>query len=979
MVARTANEESIFCEALEHQSAEAQAAYLQRACGGDDDLRRRVEALLKMRDTHASFLAQPAVFEMLPAQNSLQSAVDVSGTVIGSYRLLERIGEGGFGAVYMAEQREPVQRRVALKIIKAGMDTQQVIVRFEAERQALAMMDHPNIARVLDAGATDARSPLGPGRPYFVMELVKGVPITQYCDDNRLAPRQRLALFMDVCHAVQHAHQKGIIHRDLKPSNVMVSRYDDKPMVKIIDFGIAKAIGGKLTDKTLFTEMRHMIGTPAYMSPEQAGLSDLDIDTRSDIYSLGVLQYELLTGTTPFDAARLRSADFDELRRIIREEEPPRPSTRVSSLGYEPTPSLNGSSESGSPATCSSSAATIARVRQTDPKSLARALTGELDWVVMKCLEKDRTRRYETANALALDVERYLKNEPVLASPPSRVYRFRKFVRRNRATVTATAVLSGSLLAGMAGTTFGLLRAEQRFDEAEEARDLAEKRAEETQQVADFQAAMLTEIDIEAMGRGIKDRFRKQIRAALEPQYLGEVPNRRKRTPEEIEAELAAFDVSAEAAQTADVARQVLDEYVLGRAAKALQTQFADQPLVQARLHDAIGHAYRDLGLYREAEPHLRTALDLRKRELGPEHELVADSVFELAWLLLDKDDYDAAEPIVREGLALERSLHGEETEQLAEFLVMLAAVRTGKGDEDEAERLYRQSLAMRRAVLGDEHPRVADGMASLARFLTTERGDFEAAEPLFHEALAILRKAWGDENSQVAATLLALGEHYAIRGDYAAAEPPLRQSLAMHRKLFGDNHPYVANSAHRLGRLLRVNGDFVAAEPLLREAMAIARKEMGNESPLVHMCLLDLANLLQKKGDYAAAEPVHRELLAFAERTLQPDSPNYWQLPNVRSKLGGALAGQGAALVESDAQAAIAKFTEAEPLLVESGTWLIQNADRVPPHPRPARLREALERVIVLYESWDAVAPNSGKAEQAAQWRARLETLSVP
>ena len=333
------------------------------------------------------------------------------GTIIGPYKLLEQIGEGGFGLVFMAEQQQPVRRKVALKILKPGMDTRQVIARFEAERQALALMDHPNIARVLDAGET------GSGRPHFVMELVKGVPITDYCDQSRLTTRERLALFTHVCHAVQHAHHKGIIHRDLKPSNVMVTLHDGVPVVKVIDFGIAKALGQQLTDKTLFTGFAQMVGTPMYMSPEQAQLSGLDIDTRSDIYSLGVLLYELLAGVTPFDRERLRTVGYDEMRRIIREEDPPSPSTRLSTLGQ--------------------AAVTVSAERQSDPKRLCRLLRGELDWIVMKALEKDRNRRYETANELARDVDRYLKDEPVQACPPSAWYRFRKFTRRHK-TLLAT-------------------------------------------------------------------------------------------------------------------------------------------------------------------------------------------------------------------------------------------------------------------------------------------------------------------------------------------------------------------------------------------------------------------------------------------------------------------------------------------------------------------------------------------------------------
>jgi serine/threonine protein kinase len=424
---------SIFLDALEIASEQDRLAFLDRRCGSDHHLRSEVEALLRHEGQLGDYLERPALDLGATRDLAPRPITEAPGTVIGPYKLLEQIGEGGMGVVFMAEQTRPIRRKAALKIIKPGMDTKQVIARFEAERQALALMDHPNIARVLDAGTTES------GRPYFVMELVRGIPITDYCDQAKLSIDVRLGLFVLVCHAVQHAHQKGIIHRDLKPSNVLITLHDGVPVPKVIDFGIAKATGPQLTEKTLFTGYAQLVGTPLYMSPEQAELSGLDIDTRSDIYSLGVLLYELLTGTTPFDRETFRKAAFDEIRRIIRELEPPKPSTRLSTLGDTLT--------------------TVSGNRGSDPRKLTHSLRGELDWVVMECLEKDRTRRYETANGLARDIQRHLQDEPVEACPPSASYRLRKLARKHRRPLATAAAFAGLLVLASLTSTILAIRA----------------------------------------------------------------------------------------------------------------------------------------------------------------------------------------------------------------------------------------------------------------------------------------------------------------------------------------------------------------------------------------------------------------------------------------------------------------------------------------------------------------------------------------
>ena len=576
-------EEDLFAAALERPAA-ARKQFLEQACGGDAELRRRVEALLRVHEEVGDFLEKPAVADpsgVARAGAPQASLEEAAGTMIGRYKLLQKIGEGGCGIVYMAEQVEPVRRRVALKVIRLGMDTREVIARFEAERQALALMDHPNIARVLDAGATAT------GRPYFVMELVRGIKITDYCDQHNLPTAERLKLFLQVCHAIQHAHQKGVIHRDIKPSNILVSLHDDVPVAKVIDFGIAKAIGHRLTDKTVFTRFEQFIGTPAYMSPEQAGASELDIDTRSDIYALGVLLYELLTGRTPFDPKQLAQAGLEEILRRIREEEPPKPSTRLSTLAQ-------------------AELTTAAQRRQVEPPRLISLLRGDLDWIVMKCLEKNRTRRYETASALAQDIQRHLGNEPIAARPPSKLYRLWKLVRRNKLAFAAGATVATSLVIGLTVATILFFRERT-------ARRQADEQAAIAKAVSDF----------------------------LQNDLLRQADSR----------------VQADARFKADANLTVRE--ALERASQRIGERFTDQPLTELAIRLAIGDALRGVGHEAQAVPHFLRAMELSEVKLGPDHPDTVKRMDDLAAAYIDAGHPERALPLLEKTLKLRKAKLG--------------------------------------------------------------------------------------------------------------------------------------------------------------------------------------------------------------------------------------------------------------------------------------------------------------------------------
>lgn len=710
---------SLFGEALACQSAEEQAAFLDRACGANAELRAKLESLLQAHRESGDFLLGRPASQPLHATCATSEA-ERPGATVGPYKLLEQIGEGGMGAVYMADQQAPVRRRVALKIIKPGMDTRRVIARFEAERQALALMDHPNIARVLDAGETAS------GRPYFVMELVRGVPINEYCDQHSLSISERLKLFDLVCHAVQHAHQKGIIHRDIKPTNVLVTLHDGRPVPKVIDFGIAKATGQQLTEKTLFTEFHQLIGTPLYMSPEQAELSGLDIDTRSDIYSLGVLLYELLTGTTPLERGRLKEAAYDEVRRIIREEDPPKPSTRASSLEHS-QPSL-------------------AALRSTEPRKLCHLLQGDLDWIVMKALEKDRTRRYATAAGLAADIQRHLSDQPVEACPPSAAYRFRKFARRNRVALVTASVVLVALAAGTLVSSWQAIRATQ-------AEALADAR-----------------LRTEATARAEEARQRQVA------------DNERREAEKQREAAEANFQK----------ARQAVDEYFT----LVSESKLLDVPGLQSLRRDLLEAAlrfYRESANQRSSDPNTLASLAvtyLRVAEIYHATDRNDDAVAAMEQAMEVIDRLRRQHPTATEA-------HG----RLAGFWKGLRRIKGGTEMPTDSERALRtlQRLANTWEELSLEHPSIVEFQSDLAAIevhiadLLKSGGQLAAARPFLVKAQEIGNKLVRDNPSvpEYKAGLAAVYHQLAmglITTDRAAeADALLEKSIELREQLVSE------------------------------------------------------------------------------------------------------------------------------------------------------------------------------------------------
>jgi non-specific serine/threonine protein kinase/serine/threonine-protein kinase len=835
---------------------------------------------------------------------------------IGPYRLVRQLGEGGMGVVYYAQQLQPIRREVALKIIKPGMDSKQVIARFESERQALAVLDHPNIARVFDAGTTAA------GLPYFVMEMVDGVPITRYCDSKYLTVRERIELFIPVCRAIQHAHQKGIIHRDIKPSNILVAEPEGRPTPKVIDFGLAKALGQQLSDATIMMNLGTVLGTLDYMSPEQAELTRHDIDTRSDVYSLGAVLYELFTGTTPLDSEHLAKAGYPGALQLIREEAPAPPSTR-----------LRGSTP----------AAEVAARRHSDLGRLPKLLHGEIDWIVLQALNKDRRLRYETVNGLARDLERYLNGEPLEAGPPSTVYRIRKLVQKYRVWLAVAAAFIIMLVAGVVVSTWMAIRA---------SRAEAEARA-----VNDFiQNDLLAQAGASNQSQGgTKPDPHLEVRTALD------------------------------------------------RAAAKIAGKFQRQPLVEASIRQTIGNTYMDLGLYSEAERQFQRALELRQRFLGENGADTLLSLSSVAGVLEREGRLAKAEPLYTKVLEMQRRALGEEHPNTLSTRSSLAATYAGQaiagdwavGNYMRAEEIYTRLIPVQRRVLGEDHPRTLVSMGNLAAIYENQH-KYALAEPLFIKTLEIERRALGDEHPDSLRTMSNLAELYRMQGDNVKAQPLYVRALEGERRVLGDRHRYTIFTMNGLAMLYRTDGDYGGAETLYAQALEGARQGLGEEHPRTLESMTGLAFTYGKERKYTKAEALYARALELRQKVLGREHPmtlstmidlgwvwveqnkntraestfrdvlrsyeksgaDEWNRYYCKSLLGASLAGQK-------------RYAEAEPLLLSGYHGLKQRQAAIEAEDRFV-LAESGERIVTLYRAW-------GKPAQAAEWQSKLQVRESP
>jgi serine/threonine protein kinase/Tfp pilus assembly protein PilF len=946
--------EELFHRAVECEPIE-RAGLLDEAARGDLELRREVDLLLSAYEGAGAHLrdlvhGQPAVAgggSALSVTRATDAAEANRETVIGPYHLLQLIGEGGMGEVWLAEQKQPVRRRVAVKLIKAGMNTREVIARFESERRALALMDHPTIAKVFEAGS------LTQGTPYFAMEYVAGVPITTYCDNHNLGMRERLELIIRVCEGVQHAHQKAIIHRDLKPTNILVTELDGHPAPKIIDFGVAKALGQNLTTDTLFTRVGALIGTPEYMSPEQALSSGEDIDTRTDVYSLGIILYELLAGAPPLD---LRNIALDKLLRRLREEQPSKPSLKI---------------RTQDPAT----SAEVAQRRQTEPLTLAKQLQGDLDAIALKALEKEPSRRYGSPSELAADIGRYLRNEPVLAVAPSVAYRARKFARRYRAAL-ATAAAFVIVLIAAAGISIrqSILATRQRNRADQEAavaqavndflqKDLLAQASAATQSgpsnKPDPDLKVRTALDRAAVRIAGKFDRQPEVEAAIRDTIgqtymdLGLYPEARAQWERALELHRRVW--GPENPRTAKTMNRLA---AVGRLqgryqdAEALFTKALEiQRRLLGREHpdtlssmNGLALVYTNRGKYAQAETLHSENLEIKRRVLGPEDLSTLGTMNNLALDYDAQGKYTQAEALFRQTAEIERRVLGPEHPTTLVSMTNLASVYREQGNYVQAEALNSQTLEIRRRVLGPEHPNTLSSMNNLA-LVYKDEGEYAQAETLDSQTLEIKRRVLGPEHLSTLGTMNNLGNVYCIQGKYTQAEALFNRTLEVKRRVLGPEHPSTLNTISNFASMYQQKGDYALAETHAAQALAGRRHALGSEHPDTMVSAADLALAYLSQGKFVESEPLAREALEF-DRKKQPEE---WQRFSAEILLGKSLAGQK-------------KYAESEPLLLEGYQGMLARKDRIAV-PDRYELDRAREWLVQLYQAW-------GKPAKAAEWK---------
>ena len=978
-------------------------AYLDRACASDRSLRGEVQYLLDSDDDiRSSFLQSPPAAGLLATEDDLEGYARVQqvvadagrrseaavesppeATVAGRYRLLQKLGEGGMGQVWLAEQTTPVQRQVALKLIRTGVYDDSLLQRFQSERQSLAIMDHPSIAKVFDAGTTSD------GQPYFAMEYVQGLPITDYCDAKKLKIRDRLELFMRVCEGVQHAHQKAIIHRDLKPANILVVDVDGKSTPRIIDFGIARVLSQTLPGEGRFTQTGGLVGTPGYMSPEQADPAIEDVDTRTDVYSLGVILYELLTGFLPFDTKEWRKRPLHEVLRQLHEDDPPRPSTKITT-------------EKGS-------STKAAEKRSTEPRQLASLLRGDLDAITMKALERDRARRYGTPSDFAADIERYLRNQAVVAVPHSVAYRARKFARRYRAALVTACAFALVLIGAAVVSIRQSLRANREAAVAQAVNDFLQNdllaQASAATQAGprakpDPHLEVRTALDRAAARIGGKFDKQPEVEAAIRDTIgqtymdLGLYPGARTQLERALYLQRRAL--GAENPQTLKTMNRLgrtaehqgkypEAEGLLGQAL-AIQRRLLgpEHPDTLASMNN-LALVYNDEGKYAQAEALYGQTLEIKRRVLGPEHPDTLTSMHNLAIVYYREGKYPQAEALYSQILEIRRRVLGPEHPDTVGSMNNLAMAYYAVGNNPQAEALLSQALEIRRRVLGPEHPDTLGSMSNLA-LVYNDEGKYAQAEALYSQAVKIQRRVLGPEHPNTLMSMYNLAKVYVDEGKYAQAEALHSQTLDIRRNVLGPEHPDTLMSMNKLADSYSAQGKYVHAEALLNQSLGIARRVLGSEHPQTLVFLSDSASMYQRQGKYALAEtyatqalaglrhalgsghpftmaseadlalaylsqgkfaqsePLAREALE-AEKKVQPDD---WQRYRAASLLGASLAGEK-------------KYAEAEPLLLEGYQGMLARKDRIDV-PDRYHLDRAREWIIQLYQAW-------GKPTKAAEW----------